>query len=215
MLTLYAIPPSLYCAKLRILLRHKGIVWREVPPPEGYGSITYRQIVPSGSVPALVDGDLTLSDSEAIAEYLEEVFPDPAMLPGDALQRARIRERARFHDTRLEPRVRALFPALSGRSFTAEELATASSGISERLDQLAQLLKLSPPTQQLTLGDCGYPVTFFWIELLQDKLDLHVNWPKALHAWRQSLNAQSAVADEMASYRPAVTGWLTGRGEKT
>ena len=49
MLTMYAIPPSLYCAKLRILLRFKGLEWTEIPPPGGYGSAEYRALVPAGS----------------------------------------------------------------------------------------------------------------------------------------------------------------------
>ncbi|MDH3762969.1 MAG: hypothetical protein OEU50_18480 [Gammaproteobacteria bacterium] len=32
MLTLYATPESLYCAKLRILLRHKQVRWQEIEP---------------------------------------------------------------------------------------------------------------------------------------------------------------------------------------
>ena len=48
MLKVYAIPVSLYCAKLRIVLRHKGLAWEEVPPPGGYGSEDYKQVVPSG-----------------------------------------------------------------------------------------------------------------------------------------------------------------------
>ena len=82
MLTIYAIAPSLYCAKLRILLRHKQLAWEEVPPPGGYGSDQYKRLIASGNLPALVDGSLTLADSEAIAEYLNELHPDPAMLPG-------------------------------------------------------------------------------------------------------------------------------------
>jgi glutathione S-transferase len=67
-------------------------------------------LIPAGTMPAIVDGDLVLADSEAIAEYLNETLAEPAMLPDDAVARARCRERSRFHDTRLEPEVRALFP---------------------------------------------------------------------------------------------------------
>ena len=36
MLTVYSIPPSLYSAKLRILLRHKQLEWTEALPPLGF-----------------------------------------------------------------------------------------------------------------------------------------------------------------------------------
>ena len=110
MITLYAIPMSSYCAKTRILLRHKGIAHRELPPPGGYGSEEYRRIVPSGNLPTLVHDGLMIADSEAIAEYLEDRFPEPPALPRDPADRARVRERSRFNDTRLDPEVRKLFP---------------------------------------------------------------------------------------------------------
>ncbi|HXU80481.1 MAG TPA: glutathione transferase [Polyangia bacterium] len=46
-------------------------------------------------VPALVDGDFSLSESSAIIEYLEERWPAPghvALMPGDLRQRARARQ---------------------------------------------------------------------------------------------------------------------------
>ncbi len=42
-------------------------------------------------VPVLEDGGNQLSQSLAIMEYLDEVYPDPALLPADPLARARVR----------------------------------------------------------------------------------------------------------------------------
>ena len=110
MLTIYSTPESLYCSKLRILLRHKQAQWQEITPDGGCGSKQYRDMIPSGTMPAMIDGDLVIADSEAIAEYLNEKIPHPAMLPESLTSRAKCRERSRFHDTRLEPEVRVLFP---------------------------------------------------------------------------------------------------------
>ena len=112
MLKIYSVPISLYCAKLRIVLRNKELEWEELPPPGGYGSDEYKKIVPSGNLPALIDGQLLIADSEAIAEYLEEMHPSPAMLPAEPDLRAKTREIGRFHDTRLEPELRKLFKIL-------------------------------------------------------------------------------------------------------
>ncbi len=46
---------------------------------------------PSGWVPVLVDGDLTIWDSLAIMEYLNEKYPDKKMWPTEARLRARAR----------------------------------------------------------------------------------------------------------------------------
>lgn len=51
---------------------------------------------PQGMVPTLVDGDLVINQSLAIAEYLEEVFPHPNLLPKDARERARVRSLAQM-----------------------------------------------------------------------------------------------------------------------
>jgi len=52
---------------------------------------TLRGISPVGKVPVLVDGDLAVWDTLAIAETLAERFPDKALWPTDAKQRARAR----------------------------------------------------------------------------------------------------------------------------
>ena len=50
-----------------------------------------RKYSPSGRVPALIDGALTVWDSIAICEYLNEKFPQADLWPSDAAQRARAR----------------------------------------------------------------------------------------------------------------------------
>ncbi len=210
MLRIYAIPVSLYCAKLRILLRHKGLVWEEVPPPGGYGSDEYKKVVPSGNLPALVDGDLLIGDSEAIAEYLEERHPDPSALPSGPAERAKARELSRFHDTRLEPAVRALFPHLPGRVPPADGfLDRQATELSARLTQLAGMLKPETGTD-LTLGDCGFPITFAWLDALAPRMGFSVDWPDAVTAYRNRLAVLPAVADELADYTPKLTAFLDG-----
>jgi glutathione S-transferase len=89
-ITFYAIPASIYCAKTWICLRHKNLDWTELPPPGGFGSDVYTSYIPSGTLPGLSDGETTLGDSDAIAEYLEEAYPSFAMLPKPIAERAKI-----------------------------------------------------------------------------------------------------------------------------
>ena len=52
----------------------------------------YLRLNPQGLVPALETGDgSVLTQSLAICEWLEETHPEPPLLPGDALERARVR----------------------------------------------------------------------------------------------------------------------------
>ena len=54
-------------------------------------ALNIRKYSPSGRVPALLDGEVTVWDSLAIAEYLHEKFPDKRLWPKDAAARARAR----------------------------------------------------------------------------------------------------------------------------
>lgn len=216
MLKIYTIPISLYSAKLRILLRHKRLVWEEALPPGGYGSDEYKKIVASGNLPALVDNGLLLADSEAIAEYLNEVHPDPPMLPADPVERAKIRELSRFHDTRLEPELRVLFTYLDLSKREPAVFAAQSKAIDARLKQLARMLDAGDRVfgRELTLADCGYAATFTWLDLLKPLMVLDFEWPEAVTAYRQRSSRLDAIAEELASYRPRLEAWLAEQNAK-
>ena len=207
MITLYSIPESLYSAKLRIVMRMKAIPFEVLPPPGGYGSEAYKEVVPAGTVPAIVHDGFVLADSEAIAEYLNEVVPEPQMLPGDAKDRAKARERSRFHDTRLEPEVRAMFGQIApGR----DDALVAAKGemINTRLGQLAGLVE---GHQGLTLGDVGFPISFLWIDLFAPVLGWNVHWPDVVKRYRDALEADAFVAAELADYRVPAEAWVASK----
>ncbi|MEM8646256.1 MAG: glutathione S-transferase family protein [Pseudomonadota bacterium] len=207
---IYTIPPSLYGAKLRIVLRHKGLEWEEVLPPGGYGSDEYKQIVPTGNIPALVEGDLLLADTEAIAEYLNEKHPEPPMLPQDLVHRALARQLSRFHDTRLEPEVRKLFWHVSPESRDRALNAAQEAEINARLAQIARVLpeRLDAFGDQLTLADCGFPITRVWINALSEPLALSIEWPDAFEDYFAALERHEAVRSELAEYRPKIANWV-------
>ncbi|WP_022702718.1 glutathione S-transferase family protein [Pseudorhodobacter ferrugineus] len=198
---LFSVPHSLYCAKTRILLRAKGLDWHEQPPSADRD--LFAKASPFGNLPAILDGDFALSDSEAIAEYLNEAYPTPPMLPDAPAARARMRERGRFHDTRLEPAVRALFPLVAAPNPNAA--AQAATAITQRLAQLAILLSHPLP---FGLGDCGYAPTFLWIDLLTKDMGLSLDWPPAVRDYRAGLDSLPCVAAELSAYHPHATAWM-------
>ena len=99
MLKLYGYWRSSAAYRVRIALNLKGLACRQVPvhlvkdggqqhAPE------YRALNPQELVPLLVDegnGGVRIAQSLAILEYLEEVYPVPALLPADPVQRAQVR----------------------------------------------------------------------------------------------------------------------------
>lgn len=80
-----------------VLLRQAGIPFEEVMvrfdafDPGSMFKSTVASVTPVGKVPVLVDGDLAVWDTLAIAEYLAERFPEHALWPADARWRARAR----------------------------------------------------------------------------------------------------------------------------
>ncbi len=80
--------------RVRVALNLKGIAYTEMPVDIDRGEQDaewFREINPMGSVPALMVDGTPLTQSLAILEYLEEVRPEPALLPADPKGRARVR----------------------------------------------------------------------------------------------------------------------------
>ena len=95
-LRLYTYWRSSAAYRVRIVLNLKGLPYESVPKHllrDGgeQRKADYLALNPQGLVPALADGDLVIPQSLAICEYLEEVHPTPALLPGSAAERAIVR----------------------------------------------------------------------------------------------------------------------------
>lgn len=76
-----------------IAMKAKGIEFEEVLVPfddEG-GNPKFREFSPTGKVPTLVDGDLTIWESLAILEYLADRYPEKGFWPDDIRARAHAR----------------------------------------------------------------------------------------------------------------------------
>jgi maleylpyruvate isomerase len=81
--------------RVRIILNVKGIAWNNEPVMlnrDQHREEAFRSISPMGFVPVLDTGSAVLGQSPAIAEYLEETHPAPALLPAEPLRRAQVRE---------------------------------------------------------------------------------------------------------------------------
>jgi glutathione S-transferase len=77
-----------------LALRANDIPFEEIFIPLYTGDADKQRLLdftPSGKVPVLVDGDVTIWDSLAIIEYLAERFPEKRLWPQDPVQRAHAR----------------------------------------------------------------------------------------------------------------------------
>jgi maleylacetoacetate isomerase len=82
--------------RVRIALNLKQLSFDNVPVhlvKEGgqQHSDAYKALNPAELVPTFTDGDVSLNQSLAIIEYLEEMYPEPALLPEDVAKKAQVR----------------------------------------------------------------------------------------------------------------------------
>lgn len=86
---------SPYAMSAFVALREKGLSFTVQPVDLAAGAqraAAFGQLSLTQRVPTLVHGDFSLTESSAIAEYVNEVFAGPLLYPVDSQQRARARQ---------------------------------------------------------------------------------------------------------------------------
>ncbi len=100
---IFGFPLSPFVRKVHLVAAEKGVAVEMVlgnpanPLPEFLAASPFRKI------PALQDGDFTVSDSTAIVTYIDALHPEPSITPGDARQKAKAIWFEEFADTILTP----------------------------------------------------------------------------------------------------------------
>jgi glutathione S-transferase len=138
-------PVSPYAMKVRIILYEKGIDFEKHEVHTHAQAEELRKLNPRAEVPALVDGDAVIYDSKAIAEYLEETHPEPALLPRDAALRAQCRVLELRSDTEIDAAVLAfsLFKFFRPKLADAhpEAFAKSEAGVRGHFSELDRRLE--------------------------------------------------------------------------
>ena len=186
MLTLYDAPRCPYCARVRIVLAEKDVPYETVVVDldDRPGWIVGLN-PPAGRVPVLDDGGWVLPESAVIDEYLEERFPEPALLPADPGERAAARLRVFRFDDFSRP-----YYALRRREPDAPPL------FEHALGQLAQELGSSP---YLTGGTFGLADVAYvpWVIRARDLLAVDLDAFPAVADWLARLSHRPSIAAEL------------------
>jgi len=115
---LYFAKGSTFSQRTRVVLLEKGIDFTATEVDLQNKPDWFTQISRYGKVPAIKHGDIELFESSIINEYLEEVFPEPALLPSDPGAKAIARIWIDYANTRLVPAFNKL---LRGKDSTEQE----------------------------------------------------------------------------------------------
>jgi len=184
-ITLYDADRCPYCARVRIALAEKGVEYETVEVDLDDRPSWIYEKNPLGRVPVLEDDAFVLPESAVINEYLEERYPEPALWPADAAERA-------FG--------RLLVFRFDQLSSPYYALRREQEGARERLD--AELAKLDAVLaaqpylsgREYGLADIAYVP---WIVRARDRMGIELGRFGALAEWLERLSARPAIAAEL------------------
>jgi glutathione S-transferase len=168
-------PRCPYCARARIVLAEKGVEYETVEVDLSDRPSWVYELNATGRVPIVVDDDFVLPESEVIMAYLEERYPEPALLNGDLRSRARARLLVHRFDATLGDDYYAF------RRGDENELA-------ERLEAL--------PVGESLYADLAYVP---WV--IRARVMLGLDLPARLESWLADLTRRPSVAAELEVVR--------------
>jgi glutathione S-transferase len=184
-ITLYDADRCPYCARVRIALAEKGIEHEAIEIDLDDRPSWIYEKNPLGRVPILEDDAFVLPESAVINEYLEERYPEPALWPADAAERAFGRLLVFRFDQLSKPYY---------------ALRREEGGAGERFEaELAKLNAVLDAQPNLTgraygLADIAYVP---WILRARDRLGVELGSFGALTGWLERLSERPSIAAEL------------------
>ena len=110
MLTLCGFPISNYYNKVKLVLLEKGLPFEEQLVMTRSTDEAVLACSPLGKIPFLRTPQGALCESQVIVDWLEAAYPEPALVPSDPFEAAKVRELATFVDLHLQVVARDLYP---------------------------------------------------------------------------------------------------------
>ena len=182
MITLYDAERCPYSARVRIVLAEKDVEYETVMIDLSDRPAWLYEKNPLGKVPVLEEDGFILPESEVINEYLEERYPEPALLPADPAARALVRLRIERFENALGD---AYYAFRRGEESGAERLSHCLSFIDRRVAESAN---------EYDLADIAYVP---WLIRLRDLLGFDLTPYPAVLQRLDELAERPAIAAEI------------------
>ena len=166
----WAVSP--YSARVRMQVYAKGLTGIAIEEPPTYFTPKFYQDHPIGRIPFLeIDGE-TIPESAVIAEYLEELYPEPSLLGATPRENAHVRTLARIGDIYLTNNafmLASVFPAQTPVTGANEGIVTQLGGhLASSTKALDRMIGRDgfACLGRLTLADCALVPALFYMEIV-------------------------------------------------
>ncbi len=212
MTRLYHVPLSPFCRKVRLTLAEKKIEVELVEERYWEQSADFLRRNPAGKVPVLKIDNRTLSESQAICEFLEETAPEPRLMPRDADGRYEVRRLCAWFDDKFHAEVtsKLLYERVNkkvmGQGYPDSKNVKSGAGrIKYHLDYMSWLLDQRRwlAGDQMTLADLTAAAHLSSLDYISD-----VDWNRSQNVrdWYAKIKSRpsfrSILADQIPGFLP-------------
>ena len=212
MLRLYHVPLSPFCRKVRLVLAEKKMDVELIEERYWEQSTEFLRRNPAGKVPILRHEGALLTESTPICEYIEDLNPEPSLIPKDAKARYEMRRLVSWFDDKFHHEVTSnllyerVNKKVSGQGFPdSKNIKEGARKIKYHLDYMAWLLEhrrwLAGDT--MTLADFAAAAHLSSLDYISD-----VDWNRSsvVKEWYAKIKSRPAfrniLSDQVSGFPP-------------
>ena len=206
---LYHFSLSPFCRKIRLVLGEKRVETELIEEKFWERRLQFLNINHAGAVPVLVENEIILSDSLAIFEYLEEIHPEPGLLPDLPSKRAESRRLSNWFDDKFHKEVtqnllyERVYKKITQSGYpNSEKIKLGINNLRYHLDYMDWLLEKRKwlAGEEMTIADFSASAHLSSLDYIND-----VNWADfpCVKEWYSKIKSRPA-------FRPILSDLLTG-----
>ena len=200
-MALFSDPKDHYCHRVRIVLDEKGILSEIIDSDNDKLSEDVLEVSPYGTLPVLVDRDVSLYDSVTLMEYLDERFPHPPLLPVYPGTRANMR----LYIKRIEKEWCLLFDQLLYVGLKDKEKKKCKQKLKALIISTAPVFKEKPffMNEDFSLVDCCIAPLLWRLPLVEIEIPKDVK-NKPIHGYMKRVFTRPSFLRSLSEFEKEI-----------